>query len=59
MIVQIPCDSFTLFAGPADYDICNENNGPSHSFGMKLPEPVSVLQSKWFFSSKLYVCKPL
>ena len=46
-----------VFSGPADYDICNENNGPSHSFGMKLPEPVSVLQSKIFTLTKLYVWK--
>ena len=39
-------DTVFFFSGPADYAVNDESNGPSHSFGMKLPEPVSIQQSK-------------
>ena len=33
-----------IISGPGDYDVPTIHRGPSHSFGIKLPEPVSVQQ---------------
>ncbi|XP_052284361.1 sperm-tail PG-rich repeat-containing protein 2-like isoform X2 [Dreissena polymorpha] len=36
--------------GPGDYDVNTSNRGPSHTFGIKLPEPVGVQQTVNKFS---------